>query len=61
MACVSASDYIPCEFEQGCGLKRLWARTRAAMLEVLDGTTIADLGVPVRAVGERDAGSARVG
>jgi Rrf2 family protein len=43
MGCVSAYDYEPCEFEPACGLKMLWARTRAAMLGVLDQTTIADL------------------
>ena len=46
MGCVSAYDYDPCEFEPACGLKTLWARTRAAMLSVLDQTTIADLSVP---------------
>ena len=46
MGCVSAYDYEPCEFESSCGLKTLWARTRAAMLGVLDQTTIADLCVP---------------
>jgi Rrf2 family protein len=43
MGCVSAYDYEPCVFEPACGLKTLWARTRAAMLSVLDQTTIADL------------------
>lgn len=43
MGCVSATDYDPCEFEPSCGLRTLWARTRAAMLGVLDQTTIADL------------------
>lgn len=47
MGCVSTSDYEPCDFEDGCGLKTLWARTRAAMLGVLDQTTIADLCTPV--------------
>lgn len=46
MGCVSAYDYDPCEFEPTCGLKNLWARTRAAMLSVLDQTSIADLSVP---------------
>jgi Rrf2 family protein len=46
MGCVSSSDYVPCEFEPACGLKGLWARTRQAMLSVLDGTTIAELCVP---------------
>jgi Rrf2 family protein len=49
MGCVSTFDYVPCEFEPTCGLKRLWARSREAMLAVLDGTTVADLCVPVRA------------
>jgi Rrf2 family protein len=43
MGCVSASDYEPCEFEPACGLRSLWARARAALLGVLDQTTIADL------------------
>jgi Rrf2 family protein len=43
MGCVSTYDYEPCEFEPACGLKRLWDRTRTAMLSVLDQTTIADL------------------
>jgi Rrf2 family protein len=43
MGCVSEIDYEPCEFEPACGLRDLWARTRAAMLGVLDTTTIADL------------------
>ena len=43
MGCVSTYDYEPCEFEPACGLKMLWARTRTAMLAVLDQTTIADL------------------
>ena len=43
IACVSTYDYIPCEFEPSCGLKTLWARTRAAIAGVLDQTTIADL------------------
>ena len=46
MGCVSEYDYEPCEFEPSCGLKSLWGRTRAAMLGVLDQTTIADLCVP---------------
>lgn len=46
MGCVSSYDYVPCDFEPTCGLKTLWARTRAAMLGVLDQTTIADLSVP---------------
>jgi Rrf2 family transcriptional regulator, cysteine metabolism repressor len=33
------------EFELASGLHRLWARTQEAMLAVLDGTTIADLGL----------------
>jgi len=43
MGCVSSYAYVPCEFEPACGLRTLWARTRAAMLSVLDQTTIADL------------------
>lgn len=43
VGCVSTYDYEPCEFEDGCGLKMLWARTRAAVVGVLDQTTIADL------------------
>jgi Rrf2 family protein len=43
MGCVSSYDYEPCEFEEGCGLKTLWARARAALIGVLDQTTIADL------------------
>lgn len=46
MGCVSAFDYDPCEFEVGCGLKVLWSRTRAAILGVLDQTTVADLCAP---------------
>ena len=46
MGCVSSYDYEPCEFEQGCGLKTLWARARAALVGVLDQTTIADLCTP---------------
>jgi Rrf2 family protein len=46
MGCVSSHNYEPCEFEDGCGLKTLWARTRMAMLSVLDQTTIADLAAP---------------
>ena len=43
MGCVSSYDYEPCEFESACGLKTLWARARAALVGVLDQTTIADL------------------
>ncbi len=43
MGCVSSYDYEPCEFEPSCGLKTLWARARAALVGVLDQTTIADL------------------
>jgi Rrf2 family protein len=43
MGCVSSYDYEPCEFETGCGLKTLWARARAALVGVLDQTTVADL------------------
>jgi len=46
MGCVSSYDYEPCEFESGCGLKTLWARARAALVGVLDQTTIADLCTP---------------
>jgi Rrf2 family protein len=46
MGCVSTYDYEPCEFEPACSLKNLWAKTRAAMLGVLDQTTIADLSAP---------------
>jgi DNA-binding IscR family transcriptional regulator len=54
MGCVSASDYEPCEFEPGCGLRTLWARARAALLGVLDETTVADLCSP--AEGQRAVG-----
>ncbi|MFN7949184.1 MAG: Rrf2 family transcriptional regulator [Blastocatellia bacterium] len=43
MGCVSSYDYEPCEFETACGLKTLWARARAALVGVLDQTTVADL------------------
>src|SRR5262245_8389936 len=43
MGCVSSYDYEPCEFEDACGLKTLWARARAALIGVLDQTTLADL------------------
>jgi len=43
IGCVSSYDYEPCEFEPACGLKTLWARARAALVGVLDQTTIADL------------------
>lgn len=46
MGCVSSYDYEPCEFEPSCGLKTLWARARAALVGVLDQTTIADLCTP---------------
>lgn len=46
MGCVSSYDYDPCEFESSCGLKTLWARARAALVGVLDQTTIADLCSP---------------
>lgn len=46
MGCVSSYDYEPCEFESACGLKTLWARARAALVGVLDQTTIADLCIP---------------
>src|SRR5438132_10758804 len=46
IGCVSTYDYEPCEFEPACGLKTLWARTRAAVIGVLDQTTIADLCIP---------------
>ena len=46
MGCVSSHEYVPCEFEPTCGLKTLWARTRAAILAVLDQTTIADVSSP---------------
>jgi Rrf2 family protein len=46
MGCVSSYDYEPCEFEAACGLKTLWARARAALVGVLDQTTIADLCTP---------------
>ena len=32
VGCVSTYDYEPCEFEPACGLKTLWARTRAAII-----------------------------
>lgn len=47
MGCVSSYEYEPCDFEPSCGLKTLWARARAALLGVLDQTTIADLCAPV--------------
>ena len=43
VGCVSTFDYEPCQFEPICGLKTLWSRTRAAVLGVLDQTTIADI------------------
>jgi Rrf2 family protein len=46
--CVSSFDYEECEFEPNCGLKSLWTRTRAAIVGVLDQTTIADLCIPPR-------------
>lgn len=46
MGCVSSHDYEPCDFEAGCGLKTLWARARAALVGVLDQTTVADLCTP---------------
>ena len=35
IGCVSTYEYVPCEFEPSCGLKTLWARTRAAIAGVL--------------------------
>lgn len=52
MGCVSSIDYDPCEFEEGCGLKVLWSRTRAAILGVLDQSTIADLCAPTATGGD---------
>jgi Rrf2 family protein len=46
MGCVSEYDYEPCDFEPTCGLRSLWARTRAAVLSVVDTTTVADLCAP---------------
>ena len=46
MGCVSSYDYEPCEFEPACGLKMLWSRESAALIGVLDQTTIADLCPP---------------
>lgn len=46
MGCVSSYDYDACEFEEGCGLKVLWSRTRAAILGVLDQATVAELCTP---------------
>src|SRR5499425_694272 len=43
MGCVSSYNYEPCEFENACGLRTLWARARAALVGVLDQTTLADL------------------
>jgi Rrf2 family protein len=43
MGCVSSYEYESCDFEPSCGLKTLWARARAALVGVLDQTTIADL------------------
>ena len=43
MGCASAYDYEPCEFDPSCGLKTLWTRTRAAIIGVIDQTTIGDL------------------
>ena len=58
MGCVSSYDYVPCEFEPACGLRTLWLRTRAAILGVLDQTTVADLCTPPAArQGLRDVGS----
>jgi Rrf2 family protein len=48
MGCVSSYDYEACEFEPSCGLKTLWTRARAAIVGVLDQTTIADLCRPPR-------------
>lgn len=48
MGCVSSYDYEQCEFEPSCGLKTLWTRTRAAIIGVIDQTTIADLCSPPR-------------
>jgi Rrf2 family protein len=48
MGCVSSYDYEECEFEPTCGLKTLWTRTRAAIIGVIDQTTIADLCTPPR-------------
>lgn len=48
MGCVSPFDYEPCEFEPACGLKLLWTRARAALVSVIDHTTIADLCIPPR-------------
>jgi len=46
MGCVSSYNYEQCEFEPTCGLKTLWTRTRAAIVSVIDQTTIADLCTP---------------
>ena len=48
MSCVSELEYEPCEFEPACGLQQLWRRTRAAIIDVVDATTIADLCAPPR-------------
>jgi Rrf2 family transcriptional regulator, cysteine metabolism repressor len=35
--------YESCELENACGLKALWAMARAALVGILDQTTLADL------------------
>ena len=59
MGCVSTYDYEPCEFESACGLKTLWARARAALMGVLDQTTIADLCIPANHRTEQNVVSQR--
>jgi Rrf2 family protein len=59
IGCVSTYGYEPCEFEPACGLKMLWSRTRAAIIGVLDQTTISDLCTPANhgsVVGLKSAG-----
>jgi Rrf2 family protein len=46
IGCVSTYHYEACQFETSCGLQSLWSRTRAAILGVIDSTTIADLCSP---------------
>ncbi|WP_018131460.1 RrF2 family transcriptional regulator [Effusibacillus pohliae] len=43
MGCVSVTAYDPCQLEQGCLLKPLWALIRDTVANVLDRTTLYDL------------------
>jgi len=58
--CVSVTAHEVCPRERSCGLRGLWKKTRDAIVEILEGTTFADVAENTRTAMEMNTDSSQI-